>query len=113
MWRCHCGETNPNSQDRCPACRAARLTHESEPSSRGRLARPKNVQFSFFGMSGDVAPGEGGGGMEKTPRSLTERELDQHYAREKRRDILIWITAGLGVVALLGLLAWQVLRSGR
>jgi len=63
-------------------------------------------------MSGDVDSGDSGRTTEP-PRALTDQELASHYARERRRDILVWIGGGVGVLALLGLLAWQILRSGR
>ena len=111
MWRCHCGETNLNSRSRCAVCHAARLTHEKEPEPPGRSGRPKTVQFSFFGLGGEMEGSEGRGGT--PPRILDEQELAAHYARERRRDISMWIAGGIAALAVVGLLAWQIMRSTR
>jgi hypothetical protein len=112
MWHCHCGETNLNSRTRCAVCHAARLTHEAEPERPGRPARARNVQFSFFGLGAEVDAGEESQGG-APPRILNEQELAAHYAREKRRDIAMWIAGGIAALAVVGLLAWQIMRSTR
>ena len=114
MWRCHCGETNLNSRTRCAACDAARLTHESEaPEAAGRSGRPRTVQFGFFGMGLERGRGDDDDRGRNPPRILSESELGAYYARERRRDILNWIGGGLALLAVLGLLAWQIMRSAR
>jgi len=112
MWRCHCGETNLNSRARCAVCHAARLTHETDPEPPGRSGRLKTVQFSFFGLGGEAAGSEEGRGG-APPHILDERELAEHYAREHRKSIAGWVAGGIGVLAIVGLLAWQIMRSTR
>ncbi|HEX7878456.1 MAG TPA: hypothetical protein VF720_03550 [Candidatus Eisenbacteria bacterium] len=93
-------------------CHAARLTHETGSEASGRSGRPKNVQFSFMGLGAEADAGDERRGN-APPRILDETELAAHYAQERRRDIITWLAAGIGVLAIVGLLAWQIMRSTR
>lgn len=45
------------------------------------------------------------------PKTLSESELADYYAQQKRRSVLNWILYVVAALAVVGLLAWQLFRS--
>jgi hypothetical protein len=106
MWRCHCGETNPDSRTHCIECEGPRLTHEDRERQPRRRVRQKTVHVGFFGMG----MGDDRGREERLRRPMSELELDAYFERSRRGLILQWIAYGVLAVVVVALLFWQVLR---
>jgi len=109
MWRCHCGETNLNTDTHCRECSGPRGTHE-DPEREPRLRpRKKTVYIGFFGMG--MGPEREGSGAPRRP--MSDRELDSYYSRSRRSLRLQWIAFGVGVLIVALVLIWQVIRPDR
>lgn len=105
MWRCRCGDTNLEKDERCRSCEGPRRAAEQKDAEYRPPKRWKAVQVGFFGLGMDDPRG-----AEEEGPPLTDAELEAYYRAADRRGRLTWLLYLLAALAIVGLLAWQIFR---